>query len=403
MDNLLEENSSLYNEIDSTIVNEFSLGKLMEKRQEKIAFKQKLKDTLVVDRNELPKYEKEIKDAIKLVQNVIKKEVPGCKFDDNEITHDSYEKKGYEFNLYTMDIFTLNNDNFLKFASKSKYSELSNAKNIEDCSEKIIKKEINDRLVKQIQKINGFNKDPDEPWYAVKNKGNRSYITIFATIENLPYTTIDLEANIAIKLDEQRLESMERFNNLLETRNTIITELFSFSSKPKLDRDERLFMERINNKVIIDKNELSKYKKEINNIVKSVYKILKKEVPGCDFIGEPNSDISYKISNKYGYTVYSCGEVIFELDEDNFDKFKAKSKTIKNVDYDVSYDYPNEILDETENRILKPLERLGLKYDTDYGPYAYSKFKDGKRYLTVDLGDEIMFDVTIEICFAIKN
>lgn len=56
-----------------------------------------------------------------------------------------------------------------------------------------------------------------------------------------------------------------------------------------------------------------------------------------------------------------------------------------------------------KKRILKNIERLGLQYDVDFGPYAYSKFKDGKRYLTIDLGDEVLFDVTFEISFAVKN
>lgn len=194
------------------------------------------------------------------------------------------------------------------------------------------------------------------------------------------------------------------FRKLIETRNNIVEELFGFSKKPNMNQDEQLFLKKIQqNTVIIDKNEVNKYIKECNKIIKSVYSILKKEIPGCDFVGEPNEDIKFNITNKYGYTTYFDGETIFELDEDNFDKFKSKSKTIKNVDYDDFYDYCEEILDETEKRILKNIERLGLQYDVDFGPYAYSKFKDGKRYLTIDLGDEVLFDVTFEISFAVKN
>ena len=184
----------------------------------------------------------------------------------------------------------------------------------------------------------------------------------------------------------------------------IIKEFFGFSNKPKVDKDEQAFINDLKNVVILDKDEVYKYKREINKLVRSIYSLLKKEIPKCDFIGDSeDDDISYHMNKQYGYTVYFCGEVIFELDSDNFDKYKAKSKTIKNVDYDEGYDYVDEIMDETEKRILKPLQQMGLKYDVDFGPFAYSKFKDGKRYFTVDLGDEYMFDVTIEARFAVKD
>lgn len=186
----------------------------------------------------------------------------------------------------------------------------------------------------------------------------------------------------------------------------MVNEFFGFSNKqPKVDKDEQMFIDSLKNVVIIDKDEVSKYKKEINKLVKSLYSLLRKEIPKCDFVGDSeDNDVSYNINKKYGYTTYFCGEVIFELDSDNFDKYKAKSRTIKNVDYDDSYDYVDEIMDETEKRILKPLQQqLGLKYDVDFGPFAYSKFKDGKRYFTVDLGDEYMFDVTFEARFAVKE
>lgn len=183
-----------------------------------------------------------------------------------------------------------------------------------------------------------------------------------------------------------------------------VEEFFGFSNKPKVDKDEQEFIDSLKNIVIINKDEEHKYKNEINKLVKSLYSLLKKEIPRCDFIGDSeDNDIIYSINKKYGYTVYFCGETIFELDSDNFDKYKAKSKIIKNVDYDDSYDYVDEIMNETEKRILKPLQRIGLEYDVDYGPFAYSKFKDGKRYFTVDLGDEYMFDVTFEARFAVKD
>ena len=200
-------------------------------------------------------------------------------------------------------------------------------------------------------------------------------------------------------------ESISIYDTLSGDYN-ILNEFFGFSNKqPKVDKDEQMFIDSLKNVVIIDKDEVSKYKKEINKLVKSLYSLLRKEIPKCDFVGDSeDNDVSYNINKKYGYTTYFCGEVIFELDSDNFDKYKAKSRTIKNVDYDDSYDYVDEIMDETEKRILKPLQQqLGLKYDVDFGPFAYSKFKDGKRYFTVDLGDEYMFDVTFEARFAVKE
>lgn len=203
--------------------------------------------------------------------------------------------------------------------------------------------------------------------------------------------------------DEELNKRLKRLTESVIPDYDIIEEFFGFN-KPKVDKDEQMFINSLTNVVIIDKDELSKYKREINKVVKSLYSLLKKEIPKCDFIGDSeDNDIVYSINKKYGYTVYFCGETIFELDSDNFDKYKAKSKIIKNVDYDDAYDYVDEIMNETEKRILKPLQRMGLEYDVDYGPFAYSKFKDGKRYFTVDLGDEYMFDVTFEARFAVKD
>ncbi len=214
-----------------------------------------------------------------------------------------------------------------------------------------------------------------------------------------------------MELEASQYKNATSVNDITESINIYdiingdtVEEFFGFSNKPKVDKDEQEFIDSLKNIVIINKDEEHKYKNEINKLVKSLYSLLKKEIPRCDFIGDSeDNDIIYSINKKYGYTVYFCGETIFELDSDNFDKYKAKSKIIKNVDYDDSYDYVDEIMNETEKRILKPLQRMGLEYDVDYGPFAYSKFKDGKRYFTVDLGDEYMFDVTFEARFAVKD
>ena len=214
-----------------------------------------------------------------------------------------------------------------------------------------------------------------------------------------------------MELEASQYKNATSVNDITESINIYdiingdtVEEFFGFSNKPKVDKDEQEFIDSLKNIVIINKDEEHKYKNEINKLVKSLYSLLKKEIPRCDFIGDSeDNDIIYSINKKYGYTVYFCGETIFELDSDNFDKYKAKSKIIKNVDYDDSYNYVDEIMNETEKRILKPLQRMGLEYDVDYGPFAYSKFKDGKRYFTVDLGDEYMFDVTFEARFAVKD
>lgn len=214
-----------------------------------------------------------------------------------------------------------------------------------------------------------------------------------------------------MELEASQYKNATSVNDITESINIYdiingdtVEEFFGFSNKPKVDKDEQEFIDSLKNIVIINKDEEHKYKNEINKLVKSLYSLLKKEIPRCDFIGDSeDNDIIYSINKKYGYTVYFCGETIFELDSDNFDKYKAKSKIIKNIDYDDSYNYVDEIMNETEKRILKPLQRMGLEYDVDYGPFAYSKFKDGKRYFTVDLGDEYMFDVTFEARFAVKD
>ena len=138
-DNLME---SLFD--DEDYLEEGLFDKFKEKRAKKKAEKEerrnqeKLRNLVVINENEFSKYEKEFNEMVKFMTNLLKKEVPGCRFASQNIEHSSQDLGEYIINRFSIGLFDLDDDNFKKFISKSKNPELKVAENTWDYVDELI-------------------------------------------------------------------------------------------------------------------------------------------------------------------------------------------------------------------------------------------------------------------------
>ena len=148
----------------------------------------------------------------------------------------------------------------------------------------------------------------------------------------------------------------------------------------------------------ISEKELPSYEKEINDLVNYVKSLLKKEIPNCSF---KNQELSHnKVVIDSQHVLHEYHIKLFKLDDSNFKKFISKSKDANLKSAENTWDYVDELVNDTDKRIVKPIESKGFK---DHGYGLFSKSKDGKRYINVDLGDEATFDVDIFMKIIVKK
>ena len=81
-------------------------------------------------------------------------------------------------------------------------------------------------------------------------------------------------------------------------------------------------------------------------------------------------------------------------------KFISKSKNPELKEAENTWDCVDELIQDTFERIGKPLESKGYSYDENR---VYSKDQGGKEYIFVDLGDEAAFSVYLCMDIAVKK
>ena len=168
----------------------------------------------------------------------------------------------------------------------------------------------------------------------------------------------------------------------------------------KAAKEEKYNQAMLKELVIVDENKFSQYEKEFNSLVEYMISILKREIPGCTFISQ---EIKHSEKVVSGHVIHNYSVRLFDLDNgDNYKKFIQKSKNpdLKGVENEESYNYVDEINQDTFDRIGKPLESKGYSYDENR---VFSKGVGGKDYIYVDLGDETMFQVYPHMTIAVKK
>ena len=135
-------------------------------------------------------------------------------------------------------------------------------------------------------------------------------------------------------------------------------------AEKKAKKEEKRVKRMIDNSLVISENEFEKYKKEFEVVVKHAISILKKEIPGCKLKVDNVNNIKHS-SNKLndGYEIHRLALSVFNMDDDNFEKFKQKSKddVLKNAEN--TYDCVDELMQDSIKRILDPIASKGFDYE----------------------------------------
>lgn len=89
------------------------------------------------------------------------------------------------------------------------------------------------------------------------------------------------------------------------------------------------------------------------------------------------------------------------MTEDNCKKFMKHSKSKELQSADNSWDYVEELLLDNEERVFKPIEKLGFKREEDSEIGDFIKRKNDKDYLSISVGDEVAFYITVAVMFIV--
>ena len=192
--------------------------------------------------------------------------------------------------------------------------------------------------------------------------------------------------------------------NYLKQDYVICDEFFTFNPQKKAAkkaaREKEFFMNQVNATLMINETELDNYVKEYEKDINKMKSILKKEIPGCKFLEEK---AKHSTRTKYGYQMHIYKIKLFELNDDNFKAFASKSKNKSIQKSDEIVDCVTALIKDTKDRIVTPFLPNGYRRDRNYGIGGYSKFKNGKAYITLDMSDEAAFKVTLYMEIVFKK
>ena len=168
----------------------------------------------------------------------------------------------------------------------------------------------------------------------------------------------------------------------------------------KADRKAQREMER---SVVVSEKEIIKMAKEFENTVKFLVSLLKKEVPGAEFINDNVKNVSKRTINlKDGIDEHIYSLKIFQMDDNNYDKYKSKSKYEELRNADNAWDYMDELLQDNHTRIFDPIKAKGFDDLFDDGS-EFIKEKNKNPYIHIYMGDEATFDVDVYMHFIVKK
>ena len=186
-----------------------------------------------------------------------------------------------------------------------------------------------------------------------------------------------------------------------EKRQKPVSESFNFGFKKMKNDKESIYTKEIVNSMLLINEDYSiqKYFMEFDKYITSMKNLLKKEVPGCKFI-DKHQKLKVHIEN--GYKFYTIYINLFDFRKENFQPFieKSRNKNVQNIKTIHECINNEEVKKDVYERIIKPFISKGFKYNENYG--VYSKYKNGKPYITLDVKDEIPFKIKMFAEFVTK-
>ena len=205
------------------------------------------------------------------------------------------------------------------------------------------------------------------------------------------YNNDELKDLMELFIDEDYLE--EGFFDKLKEKK----------AEKKAAKAEKRAQKEMDSSVIISEKELPRFEKEFNDTVKFIVNLLKKEVPGANFINTDAKNASRRVNKiKDGVEEHILSLKIFQMDDNNYDKYKSKSKYKELRDSENAWDYMDELLQDNCTRIADPIEAKG--FENIYNDNSVmSKKKGDKDYLQIILGDEATFDIDVYMHFIVQK
>ena len=168
----------------------------------------------------------------------------------------------------------------------------------------------------------------------------------------------------------------------------------------KADKKAKREMER---NVVISEKELPRFEKEFNDTVKFLVNLLKREVPGAEFINSDTKNVSKRVNViKNGVEEHILSLKIFQMDDDNYDRYKSKSKYKELRDSENAWDYMDELLQDNCTRIFDPIIAKGFDDIFNDGS-EFVKKKNDNYYIHIYMGDEATFDVDLYMHFIVQK
>lgn len=199
---------------------------------------------------------------------------------------------------------------------------------------------------------------------------------------------------------EMLLENMYKMLESHEVMEGFFSKRKEKKAAKKAAKEERRIQRIMDENIVIPIKDLPKHEKEFEDTVKFLRQLLKKEVPGCTFIDKDIKHTTHGI--KQGYIEHRFTIKLFQMDDDNYDRYKSKSKCKELRDSENSWDYVDELLQDNHTRILDPIESKGFD-NIYYDGSVMVKKKDGKDYISISLGDEATFDIDVFMYIVVKE
>ena len=199
---------NMYKMLESHEVMEGFFSRRKEKKAAKKAAKEEqrlnnsLKHEIIVTPNELKACENEFNKTVAMVKGILKREVPGCKFIENEVRHQTKNiKAGYIQHTYLIKLLDMDSDdNFKKFISKSKQPELKNA-NVDE-PYNVVDELLQDNYTRLFDPITskGFDDIYNDGSVLSKKKDGKEYINVLMGDEAL--VEVEVYMSIIVKEEE---------------------------------------------------------------------------------------------------------------------------------------------------------------------------------------------------------
>lgn len=372
--------------------------------------------------------EDEFDDVVDKLMEILKREIPGISFNKRRVEHSAKDLgSGYSLHTYDLSLVTLNTINKRKFVYGGNNKSLKAMVAAHDVT-KVAK------IVKKVDDVHDYYKPKTmDEWSEEKDNLRKRRMgdaalniidnsldydamlmdeivdRIFGPLASMGFVNIEDQFVILYKNNKEYItvncDNYFEFSvtmNFIINENEVVNEAFFAKMKEKraakkAAKEEKRILNLVEDLIVIDENKLPYYEKEYNKLVQDMKTLLKREVPGCTFI---NQEVKHTSMSGAGYEIHRFYLKLFELDDANFDRFKSKSKYEELKNAENTWDAVDELLQDTADRIGKPLESKGFSYDENR---LYAKPSNGKDYLFVDLGDETAFDVVIMMDIAVKK